>query len=113
MSKVTLNWHVLSTHLDNWAEVVKYLQENPLEHVNIAKADEGGYIVSRPLPRSERGAYQHLYRAQGRNPFARDEKPDGKPPKGGPKGGPKAPPPGGSPGAGRVAEYTVTEAKAA
>lgn len=102
MSKVTLNGHVLSIYFDNWAEVVKYLQENPLASVHILQED-GGYTVSRPLPEDERGAYLHLYRLQSNKPP--------KPPK--PPSGPKGGGPSGTPGSARPAKYTKTEAIAA
>ena len=105
--KFSLQGHTLSVTLESWAEVIAYLSQQSLPQVSIAEED-GKYVVSRPLPKEERGAFVRLYRRQGRSPTGPD-----KPPKGTPPTGPKGGGPSGTPGAGRQVDYTRTEAIAA
>lgn len=103
--KFSLQGHTLSVTLDNWAAVLAYLHQQSLPQVTIVE-DSGKYVLSRPLPKEERGAFVHLYRRQGRSPTGPNKPPKGTPPKG-------TPPSGGTPGAGRKVEYTRTEVIAA
>lgn len=105
MSKLSLQGHTLSVTLDSWADVLAHLSQQSLPQVTVVE-ENGKYVLSRPLPKEERGAFAHLYRRQGRSPNGTDKPPRGTPPKG-------TPPSGGTPGAGRQVEYTRTEVIAA
>lgn len=81
MSRLSLNGNILRIRCDDWEQVLKVL-DSPLNQVtiNFVPSDEeteAHFMVSRPLPESERGAYAFLYNRKKKESINPDPDDDG------------------------------------